>query len=81
MKKFHLKNANVTVDNIELLEGAVRTCCMCDNFENELILRKNGDLYCKSCHEKHCEHDKSETIPVANGLDTITVCHDCGCEM
>lgn len=53
-------------------------CCMCDKYSEDLVLRNNGDYYCKKCHEQYCEHLVTETVPVSGGVETIVVCHDCG---
>ena len=56
-------------------------CCMCGKESTQLFIRYDGDEFCKECHEKYCQHLNSETIPVANGWDRITICHDCGYEI
>lgn len=56
-------------------------CCMCGKGTRELFKRVNGDEYCKECNEKYCQHLHTERIPVANGLEVITICHDCGYEV
>ncbi|MEK5176898.1 hypothetical protein NST63_27525 [Heyndrickxia sp. FSL W8-0496] len=56
-------------------------CCMCSRPSKDMVIRKNGDSFCKECHENNCEHNQTETIPVANGWETVTICHDCGNEI
>lgn len=56
-------------------------CCICEKETLDLIERTDGDLFCKECHEKYCEHVDNETIIVANSAERIVICHDCGCEL
>lgn len=37
--------------------------------------------YVENIEKKHCEHINNETIPIRGTLETITICHDCGCEL
>ena len=59
----------------------IEKCCMCDTKKPliEMILSKDGDLYCHKCHESHCQHEHTETITVPGYA--ICVCHDCGKEL
>jgi hypothetical protein len=53
-------------------------CNMCGNPSANLIKRRDGDQYCKDCHESNCEHIKTETVEIPGTDETYCFCHDCG---
>ena len=55
--------------------------CMCDRQFKNMVNRKNEDMFCEDCNEKHCEHNNTETISIPGTYEAITICHDCGCEV
>ena len=58
-------------------------CCMCEKETNQVFLRKDGDEFCKECHEKYCQHlnTKTNMVEGSYNYEGYTVCLDCGCEI
>lgn len=78
--------------DVMLMDGSKRTWTFTDKIRNmcdmcckpcateDLIQRKEGDMFCPGCHAKHCEHLRTEWIDVSQD-ETITVCADCAQEV
>lgn len=51
-------------------------CDMCGKFTDDLVERKSGDLFCRECHKKYCEHLKCEEVLVSID-ERVVYCLDC----
>lgn len=78
IKQLHVNDSLQSEEqNQEIIDDTnAEYCDMCGKFTDDLIERKSGDLFCRECHKKYCEHLKCEEVLVSID-ERVVYCLDC----